>query len=463
MRRAARGARLIACWLASLIFSGALILAVGAHSAHAAGASQRSCGASSSASSGTLSSTKDTARISLNTGHGVAGTQIIVSGSGWTSGLRVLISVEDLTDENGGVNGTGWLSAVTADANGAFTTPPFSFPLAVCGLRPKAGSIATVVAATEDGGVRAVAPFTLAQTPRLQAATPQPLTPLPAGTTTIPVTGNDWTPGASVSFVAAHAEIITGSSGIRTQVATPFHGSEPITATADAQGGLTANVPIPPGLTPGTGVDIHATATSRTYGTLVIDLFLYALISPPTPPVWSLSDTRGRPGSSLTITGDQWWPGDTILIEYCRLEASSVSPLGTQCNDGPRGLITTGYASQIGTATADESGRFTATVIFPADAKPGDVLLQARLPRESQRALVYFQSQEFLLTAAPSRSQSLTIRWQDWWRQALAGVVLLGAALFVCWPRITQIIKRKPGPAALSAQLDDKPVHKEEV
>ena len=78
----------------------------------------------------------------------------IVSGTGWPVGQHVLISVENLIDEQGGVNGTGWLSDATVNVYGGFATSAFSFPYAVCGVRPKAGTIASIVAATDDNSVR---------------------------------------------------------------------------------------------------------------------------------------------------------------------------------------------------------------------------------------------------------------------------------------------------------------------
>lgn len=457
MRGTVRGRWLVRVWLACGVVVSALAFMAGVTPAHATeSAHATACGGSSSATSGaSTQSAKGSARISLNTTHGVAGTLVVVSGSGWPVGQHVFISVENLTDEHDGVNGTGWLSGATTGADGTFATPAFTFPYAVCGVRPKAGTTASIVAANGDSSVRAVAPFTLAQTPKLDIVALQSLTPLPAGATSIAVTGGDWIPGAAVSLVAAHREPDTYAEGNQRQTATPFPDAQPVRATADTQGGLAANVPVPPGLPPGTEVNIHATATSRSYGALVIDLYPEALIPAPVPPTWDLNTTRGEAGATLSVTGDHWWPVDIILIEYCRIEASSASPLGEQCNDGPRGNVSTGYAAQLGTAEADARGHFTATVTLPPDAKPGSILVQARLSRDNNRAAVYFQSHGFLLMAPAPHAQPIAIRWQDWWRQALVVALLLSAALFVFWPRITQTARRRAtSVAALSGQPD---------
>jgi hypothetical protein len=228
------------------------------------------------------------------------------------------------------------------------------------------------------------------------------------------------------------------------RTATPFPGAQPIRVTADARGEVSANVPTPPGLSPGTAVDISATATSHRYGTLVINLYAEALIPAPVPPTWDLSATRGRPGMTLTVTGNHWWPADNISVEYCRTEAAQPTALGVRCNLGPQGLVSTGYAAQLGEAVADASGHFTASVTLPANAKTGAIIIQARPPGGSARADVYFASQEFTLTPPATSPQPLVTHWRDWWTQALVGVLLLGAALFVFWPRTTRIIMRRP-------------------
>ncbi len=125
--------------------------------------------------------TKGSARISLNTAHGVAGTQVDRQRDRVAVGQHILISVENLIDEQGGVNGTGWLSDATVNVYGGFTTPAFSFPSLTCGIRPKAGTTASIVAATEDNSVRAIASFAVAQTPTLEVASPQQLLPTSAG------------------------------------------------------------------------------------------------------------------------------------------------------------------------------------------------------------------------------------------------------------------------------------------
>jgi hypothetical protein len=447
MRRASRDAWLVSGWLAFVAVVGALVFISSAPPAHAA--ARRSCGASSSASSGaSAQATKGSARISLNTAQGVAGTQVVVSGAGWPVGQQVFISVENLTDEQGGVNGTGRLVTANVNVYGGFTTPAFSFPYAVCGVRPKAGTTASIVAATNDNSVRVVRPFALAQTPTLAVVAPQQLSPFLLGVSGISVVGSDWAPGATVALVAAHLDTISEADGTQRQTATPLPGAQPVYATADARGDVTANVPIPSGLAPGTVVNLSATAISASYGTLLILLDPHLLVPAPVPPTWHLSASQGEPGMTLTVTGDHWWPADTIGVEYCRAEAAQPTTLGVRCNSGPQGFTPTGYAAQLGEAIVGASGHFTATVTLPANAKPGAIIVQARPLGGNGRAEVYFASRAFTVIQPAARVTPLPTLRRDWWPQALVGVLLIGSALFVFWPRFMRAIRRRSAPAA---------------
>src|SRR5262249_26892907 len=187
-----------------------------------------------------------------------------------------------------------------------FTTPAFSFPYLTCGVRPKAGTTATIVAATDDNSVRVVKPFSLAQTPTLEVGSSQQHSPILLGASGIPVVGSDWAPGATVSLIAAHLDTISEADGNQRQTATPLPGAQPILATADARGDVTAIVPIPSGLAPGTVVNLSATAISTSYGTLLIMLDTDVLVPAPVPPTWNLSASQGEPGMTLNVTGDHW-------------------------------------------------------------------------------------------------------------------------------------------------------------
>ncbi len=182
------------------------------------------------------------------------------------------------------------------------------------------------------------------------------------------------------------------------QIATPLPDAQTIHAAADARGTLKANVPIPSGLPPGTGRQLQRDGDLASYGTLVINLDPEVLVPAPVPPTWDLSANRGDPGMKLTVTGEHWWPSDSIIVEYCRAEAAQPTALGLRCNVGPQGLTPTGYAAQLGEAVVDGNGYFQSSVTLPANAKPGAIIVQARPLGGNERAEVYFASQQFTLT-----------------------------------------------------------------
>jgi hypothetical protein len=438
-------------WLAFVGVLGVHAFLSSPTSSHAATGTRRACGASSSSLSGaSTQAAKGSAHISLNTAQGVAGTQVVVSGTSWPVAQEVFISVENLIDERGGVNSTGRLVTANVNVYGGFTTPAFSFPYAVCGVRPKDGTTASIVATTDDNSVRVVKPFALAQTPTLAVASPQQLSPLPLGASSISVVGSDWAPGSTVSLVAAHLDMIVEADGNQRQTATLLPGAQTVHATADARGALIANVPIPSGLAPGTVINLSATAISARYGTLLIILDPGALVPAPVAPTWDLSANRGEPGRKVSVTGEHWWPTDFVSVEYCRAEAAQPTALGMRCNLGPQGLAPTGYAAQLGRAVVDGNGYFSATITLPANAKPGAIIVQARLTDGNTRAGIYFASQEFTLTTPAPSAASLLSRWRDWSPEAIAVVLLIGAMLFVFWPHIMLAIGRRPAPAALA-------------
>ena len=76
--------------------------------------------------------------------------------------------------------------------------------------------------------------------------------------------------------------------------------------------------------------------------------------------------------------------------------------------------------------------------------------MQARPLGANGRAEVYFASRAFTVTQLAPRVTPLPTLRQDWWPQALVGVLLIGAALFVFWPRIMRVIGRRPAPAVLA-------------
>src|SRR5258708_36375874 len=78
---------------------------------------------------------------------------------------------------------------------------------------------------------------------------------------------------------------------------------------------------------------------------------------------------EGSDGAIVTVTGSQYWPGDTVTIAYCRGAPRPGSQPIVRCNQ---------YLSQLlGQATVDLDGRFTARVTLPSDARIGLITFEA--------------------------------------------------------------------------------------
>jgi hypothetical protein len=195
---------------------------------------------------------------------------------------------------------------------------------------------------------------------------------------------------------------------------------------------------------------LSANSSYASYRTLIIMLDPEALVPAQVPPTWNLSATEGEPGMTLTVSGDHWWPADSVIVEYCRAGSAQPTALGMRCFLGPRGTTTAECAAHLGRAVVDAGGHFTATITLPTNAKPGEIIVEARLLGENERAQVYFASRALGVRQPASYVTPLPTLRQDWWPQAPIGGLLIEAALFVFCPRIMRGIGRRPAPAALA-------------
>ena len=125
-----------------------------------------------------------------------------------------------------------------------------------------------IVAHTPDGGIQATAALTIVQTPTIEVSLPS-LT-LPRGATSIPVSGSAWVPGTSVSLAAAGfpPDCQGVSANDFVSCLTPLSGAQSAIAVAAADGRFRSDVPIPPGVQPGTLMTIRAAVSASPYGEL---------------------------------------------------------------------------------------------------------------------------------------------------------------------------------------------------
>lgn len=383
------------------------VLLVGAAPpAHAAPATlPRSCGAT--AVTGLIASASvpeyaTDARISLNTASAVVGTQIVVHGTGWPGGVPITIGVEHFVQTDGFVNAFGRLVQATATPSGTFTAPMFRLPRGMCDVLPRAGTTAEVVAYTSGRGIQASAALSIAQTPSIVVGLP-PLT-LPGDA--IPVSGSAWVPGTSVKLVAAgipsDCHVVTAYDTMSCVI--PLAGAQPVVAMAAADGRFGSNVPIPPGVLPGTWVTIRAAVSESPYGELVLRSEWQAQLLPLVAPTLTLDHATGPAGATVVVTGEQWPANQRVVVSYCRIEAMSQGPAGPQCNQSAQGLVVTGYAQELGEADTDASGHFALQVMLPANAHPGAITFEARLASQTSAADVYVQTAAFTVTVTPAIS-----------------------------------------------------------
>jgi hypothetical protein len=419
----------LSCALAILVTLCVLPVAAAAPGHTAATATlPRGCGVSMAAgriASASVPRYATGAQISLNTASAVAGTQIVVRGTGWPGGVPITIGVEHFVRTDGFVNAFDGLVQATASATGTFTAPVFLLPLGTCGILPRAGTTAEIVAHTPGGGVQASAALSIAQTPAI--AVDLPSLQLPRGATSIPVSGSVWVPGATVNLVAAglppDCPVVTSLDVVR--CLTPLVGAQPVVAVAAADGHFRIDVPMPPGVLPGTLVTLRATVSaSPYYGELVLRSEWQAQVLPSVAPTLTADRATGPAGATVVVSGDRWPASQVVVVSYCRREAVSQGVVGPQCNQSAEGLVVTGYSQELGEADTDGFGHFTLRVMLPANARPGAITFEARLADQTLVADVYVQTTSFTVTSTATRAGAPQPAGL-WWPFAVGGAAVL--------------------------------------
>jgi hypothetical protein len=146
---------------------------------------------------------------------------------------------------NGVVNAFDGVSGATVTAAGTFTAPTFTLPRAACGVLPRAGTVAQIVAHTLDGSTRVTVPLSIAQTPSITV--PLASSTISPGTTIIPVNGSDWAPGSAVRLVAAtrQPDCTPPTTYDQARCVTALPNARTVVAHAGANGRFSADVPLP--------------------------------------------------------------------------------------------------------------------------------------------------------------------------------------------------------------------------
>lgn len=415
-----------------------LLVAYGASPAQAATPlAPGTCSASFVATSfGSAAASVSGARITLSTASAVSGSRIVVRGTGWPAKAQIVIGINHVVQADGFVNAFDGVSTATATSSGTFTAPAFTMPTGRCGAQLRAGSVATIVAHTPDYKPSVSAPLSIAQTPAITV--PLDSSNITPGTTTIPVHGSDWSPGSAVSLVAATDDPNCSRATVydlaRCVAALP--DAKTVVARADSRGRFGVSVPLPLAMQPGVSVTVRAAISSPPYGDLVFHSAWYGVIPLTVTPTLTLDRQIGPPGATIALRGDHWPAGKSVIVEYCRSEAVSQSQNGKECNQGALGLVVAGYAQELGEADVDTLGHFSARVTLPANARPGSVMLQARVKvTTSADSLysIYIQTASF--NVAKVSSVAPVQMTAPWWPFAAAGTVLAVVLGLVFWRR----------------------------
>ena len=215
---------------------------------------------------------------------------------------------------------------------------------------------------------------------------------------------------------------------------TALPDAQAIEAHAEANGHFSINVPIPPALAPGTSVLVRAAINAPPYGDLVLQSAWYSVIPLSIAPTLTLDRQTGPAGTTVAVSGNHWPSSKLVIVEYCRSEAVSQSPEGIACNQGSLGVVTTGYAQELGETTVDTSGHFNTHVTLPSNARPGSVMFQVRVkitdPTDGIYA-IYAQTASFTVTKVKTDQQATA----PWWPFAAAGGILVILIGLVLWRR----------------------------
>lgn len=320
------------------------------------------------------------AQLMLNIAHGVAGSKIVARGSGWPSGMRVQLDVEQDSQ---------LLTAMQTvpqpvAADGSFEAPAIAAPGQVCAFQPEPGTEVQVIAHSLDGRTMAKATFTyIAESPVLARARMD--TTIAGTATSVSVTGLGWGAGTQVTLWAP-----IGSAQMSPQDPwLPPAGLPVVHVYADGSGAFAASVPLAISggtLRPGTAISLVASASTALYGDVVVIMPEQFMVGLSVIPVLALDHAQGLSGAALTVTGDHWWPGDTVQVAYCRGTTNRCAP---------------NLMQQLGTAVVDGNGHFSVHVALPTNARVGPISVEAYVGDDIASLYVFTQAFEVVPPPLP--------------------------------------------------------------
>ena len=329
--------------------------------------------------------------VSPTIGH--VGSVIIISGSGWPANMPVAIDVEGTngTPSNAVANLVGYASVQT-DAAGTFaiqTTAPLSGDCGSTFGGP--GTTAMFVAYTPNHTMTETAYFSYTGQPVLQVMSPSDV---PQGNATT-FHGYGFMPNVAVTLtcgtVPAYLYTAISDPGSPAPPETPVAGCQKKLRT-DANGTFDTVVDLPGGLQPRQVLGFQATENTPTTGVLQTSVVEIRII-PSTMPSIVLSRNSGTVQNVISVTGSNWFPGDTIVLEYCRDQQVVSGFSGPRCDPS--------FTQALGQTMVHPDGSFVASVKLPPNAATGPITIQARVPNDVFGLAVYASGAPFQIVPPP--------------------------------------------------------------
>ncbi len=307
--------------------------------------------------------------IHLNHTEGPEGTDLTVTASGWHPGAPVALHFDardPKTDElytlvpdfaRGIVAKDGTITLSSLDAPSFFCVDMSTPDYTDYRFDTSGGTTAYFVLASDRGEVSAPVAFRYLLEPTIAIGQSGSNAQEAKVGSTIAVSGTDW---------EAHEPItITLRSSIDSPDLIP--NSAQVHTTTDAHGSFVASYPLDAQLRWNTNVYVAVEGTGPRFGTLHVYGEIFLL--PAVQPTFRVDRTLVTPGMMLTVSGENWYPGDTFTIKYCNAHwQDSAWVNGPNCGKEANPAL--------GTVTVATDGRIHQQFSVPDDGPPRMILVR---------------------------------------------------------------------------------------
>jgi hypothetical protein len=297
--------------------------------------------------------------------------RINVSASGWHPGARVRLHFDGRDPQSGRLTvliAQAAPQAIVA-SDGSVTITSVEVPYYVCNdpsnapnsgyhLDTAGGPTGYFVLASNDGEVSAPVAFRLLPAPTVAINGNGPNSYQMKVGTTITVTGSGWEPNESLT--------ITLRSGDASHPPMAPYSSE-AHVTSDARGSFMASYLLDPRLPWNRNLLLMVEGVGLRYGTY--DVLDWIFLLPAIQPTFRVDRTMVTPGMTITVSGENWYPGDTYTVKYCN---------GQWTKDGWSNGPNCGKEANpaLGTVTVGADGRIHQQFIIPDNGPPRTILVR---------------------------------------------------------------------------------------